>query len=184
METSQISLPGVGKTTLIQKICAKLQKDSPPRIRGFYTEEVRGPNGQRVGFDVVTLAGNRGILARENSPSDNRRPQVGKYSVYVQDFEDLVLPLLTKKGADHREGERELLVIDEVGKMELFSRRFEASFRSLLDQKTPLLVTIPLRANLPLVAHLKKSPAAFLFTVTKENRDALVEEIAGMIVTK
>lgn len=31
---------------------------------GFYTEEIRN-NASRVGFDIVTLNGERGILARK-----------------------------------------------------------------------------------------------------------------------
>ena len=40
-------------------------KDKGVEIQGFYTEEVRNsPKGSRVGFDVVTLNGQRGPLAR------------------------------------------------------------------------------------------------------------------------
>lgn len=53
---------GVGKTTLVQKVCAAL-KENHILTQGFYTEEVRS-GGRRTGFDVVTLSGNRGPLAR------------------------------------------------------------------------------------------------------------------------
>lgn len=53
---------GVGKTTIIQKVCTAL-KDNNISVQGFYTEEVR-IGGRRTGFDVVTLNGNRGQLAR------------------------------------------------------------------------------------------------------------------------
>lgn len=68
----QFYLSGVGKTTLIRKVCSELQKHSIV-LRGFYTEEVREGGreggrgrgrGPRVGFDVVTLDGKRGPLAR------------------------------------------------------------------------------------------------------------------------
>jgi len=89
-----IMFSGVGKTTLIRKICSNL-RDKGHLLQGFYTEEVRGEGiSQRIGFDVVTLAGKRGILSRENPEDKLRRPKVGKYSVFVQNFEDLALPLL------------------------------------------------------------------------------------------
>lgn len=53
---------GIGKTTLIKKIHSALSKTGV-EVRGFYTEELR-ESGQRIGFDVVTLDGNRGLLAR------------------------------------------------------------------------------------------------------------------------
>lgn len=57
-----LSLPGVGKTTLIQKASEVLQSSGMP-VDGFYTQEVR-QGGRRIGFDVVTLSGARGPLSR------------------------------------------------------------------------------------------------------------------------
>ena len=54
----------MGKTTLIKKVCAVVaKKRGDVKMSGFYTEEVR-EGGGRVGFDVVTLQGERAILAR------------------------------------------------------------------------------------------------------------------------
>ncbi|XP_034655859.1 nucleoside-triphosphatase THEP1 [Drosophila subobscura] len=129
--------------------------------------------------DVVTLSGKRGILARERPLDNLRRPKVGKYSVYVQDFEDLTLPLLL----DGSQSGCELLVIDEVGKMELLSKRFEAAMASVLQHQRPFLVTMPQagRQSLPLVERLKSLPGAVIYEVTKGNRDALVNEITQRI---
>ena len=55
-------ITGVGKTTLIRKIYEALN-ESGISTQGFYTEELR-VHGRRTGFDVVTLDGNRGPLAR------------------------------------------------------------------------------------------------------------------------
>jgi hypothetical protein len=53
---------GSGKTTLVQKVVDALQKNGLT-VQGFYTEEVR-QHGKRTGFDVATLDGTRGALAR------------------------------------------------------------------------------------------------------------------------
>lgn len=53
---------GVGKTTLVQKACEALVS-SGVGVEGFYTEEVRD-RGRRIGFDVVTVGGDRGHLSR------------------------------------------------------------------------------------------------------------------------
>jgi nucleoside-triphosphatase len=56
-----VSFPGIGKTTLVQKVCDLLRGTGIP-TKGFFTEEIR--NGRiRIGFDVVTLDGKRGALA-------------------------------------------------------------------------------------------------------------------------
>ncbi|KAH8364551.1 hypothetical protein KR084_008000, partial [Drosophila pseudotakahashii] len=169
---------GVGKTTLIRKICASIQ-DKGHILQGFYTEEVRAAGiNQRIGFDVVTLTGKRGVLARENPGDKLRRPKVGKYSVFVQNFEDLALPLLAFK---NQQPEPHLLVIDEVGKMELFSKRFEAAVSNLLKKTQPFVVTIPEKSSLPLVEQLRKAPNSILYKVTKSNRDSLADEITNLI---
>lgn len=168
---------GVGKTTLARKICDKLTDDI--KLRGFFTDEVRS-NGQRIGFDVVTTVGTRGILAREQPLDRVRRPKVGKYSVYVDDFEQLTLPLL-KTDANSA---TKLLVIDEIGKMELFSKSFAAAVDALLQQQYPLLATIPIQSRQPiaLVERLRSSCNARVYQVTKANRDTLVNDVAGDIL--
>lgn len=54
--------PGVGKSTLIQRVLHQLQLPAGTAT-GFYTEEVRS-GSERVGFDVVTLDGHKGVLSR------------------------------------------------------------------------------------------------------------------------
>mmetsp|Transcript_9098 Transcript_9098/g.11840 ORF Transcript_9098/g.11840 Transcript_9098/m.11840 type:complete len:219 (-) Transcript_9098:206-862(-) len=139
--------PGCGKTTLISRVCSSLPGTLEPL--GFYTEEVRDHRThQRVGFDVVTLDGQRTPLARvsHNETRGGRgrtrkAAKVGKYDVDVQSFERLVLPLLQEaKGCP-------LVVIDEVGKMELFSRSFQSLVGELLDSATIVLGTIPCPKN-------------------------------------
>ncbi|XP_017081103.1 nucleoside-triphosphatase THEP1 [Drosophila eugracilis] len=170
--------PGVGKTTLVRKIIASLLI-AKPSLQGFYTEEIRDSVlRQRIGFDVVSLSGERGTLARE-APKDNlRRPKVGKYSVFVQEFENIALPLLDVKVSLQ---EPHLLVIDEVGKMELLSKGFEIGMTSVLKNKQPMLVTIPEKSNLPLVEQLRKTPGSRIYQVTKSNRNTLADEITNLI---
>lgn len=54
---------GIGKTTLIKKLVDYV-KSQGIECSGFYTEEIRN-NATRSGFDIVTLDGERGILARK-----------------------------------------------------------------------------------------------------------------------
>ena len=57
-----IFVTGVGKTTLVRKVCSELMSKSVP-LQGFYTEELR-EGGKRTGFDVITMNGQRGTLAK------------------------------------------------------------------------------------------------------------------------
>ena len=159
--------PGVGKTTLIRAIAERLKG---VRCAGFYTEETR-QGGQRTGFRVVTLGGQEGWLASLGTQA----PTVGKYSVHVEEFERLVLPLLNPvtQRAD-------LYIIDEIGKMELLSRPFRTQVIDLLAQPTNLLATITKRGN-GFIDQLKHRNDVEIIEVTRENRDDLPEELAQKI---
>ncbi len=102
--------PGIGKTTVVERILARLKVDAG----GFLTREMR-EGGRRTGFEIVTLDGKRGILATVKGRS---RYRVGRYRVNVEELERVALPALERARRDC-----ELMVIDEIGTMELFSPR-------------------------------------------------------------
>ncbi|XP_066553013.1 cancer-related nucleoside-triphosphatase isoform X1 [Amia ocellicauda] len=173
--------PGVGKTTLIQKACETLMS-SGIAIDGFYTEEVR-EGGRRIGFDVVTLSGKRGILSRignsSGSSAGRREYRVGQYVVDLPAFENLVLPTFRNVGSKTSNGRR-VFVIDEIGKMELFSHSFIQAVRQTLDSSaSPILGTIPIPKGKPLglVEEVRSRGNVKLFTVTKDNRDNILPAI-------
>ncbi|EDL96761.1 similar to RIKEN cDNA 2310079N02 (predicted), isoform CRA_a [Rattus norvegicus] len=175
--------PGVGKTTLIQKAITVLQSSGLP-VDGFYTQEVR-QGGKRIGFDVVTLSGAQGPLSRVGSqPLPGKADcRVGQYEVDLASFEQLVLPVLRNAvpscGLRHR-----VCVIDEVGKMELFSQPFIQAVRQTLS--TPgiiVLGTIPISRGKPLalVEEIRKRRDVKVFSVTRENRNSLLPDIVAVV---
>ncbi|XP_053463529.1 cancer-related nucleoside-triphosphatase [Nycticebus coucang] len=171
--------PGVGKTTLIQK-ASEILKSSGVPVDGFYTEEVRR-GVRRIGFDVVTLSGSRGPLSRVglDPPPGNRECRVGQYVVDVTSFEQLALPVLRNAGSSSSPGPR-VCVIDEVGKMELFSQPFIHAVRQTLSAPgTVILGTIPVPKGKPLalVEEIRNRSDVKVFNVTKENRNHLLQDI-------
>lgn len=159
--------PGVGKTTLICAIAERLEGIT---CAGFCTEENR-QSGQRTGFRIVTLDGHEGALASLGT----QKPTVGKYSIHVEEFEKLVLPLLNPVTAP-----ADLYVIDEIGKMELLSRQFKFKIIELLAQPTNLLATITKKGN-GFVDQIKRRSDVEIIEVTRKNRDELPEELARKI---
>ncbi|XP_056326929.1 cancer-related nucleoside-triphosphatase [Danio aesculapii] len=172
-------VPGVGKTTLVKKVCDALSGLS---VSGFYTEEVR-EHGRRVGFDVVTVSGDRGRLSRVSSGSatGGREYRVGQYVVDLQSFESLALPLFRNM----QEGSgKQLFVMDEVGKMELFSQPFIRAVRQILEKSCcSVLGTIPVPKGKPLalVEELRSRADVKIFMVTKENRDVIFDDIVSAV---
>ncbi|XP_071392048.1 cancer-related nucleoside-triphosphatase isoform X2 [Centroberyx affinis] len=177
--------PGVGKTTLVQKACEALMS-SGVGVEGFYTEEVREA-GRRVGFDVVTVAGERGHLSRIRDiagVSHGRREYtVGQYVVDLPSFENLALPLFRNVGSANG-GSRKVFVIDEIGKMELFSQSFIRAVRQTLDSSAcTVLGTIPVPKGKPLglVEEVRCRRDVKVFTVSKENRNVILQDIVSAL---
>ncbi|XP_010131852.1 PREDICTED: cancer-related nucleoside-triphosphatase, partial [Buceros rhinoceros silvestris] len=173
----------VGKTTLIQKVTQALKSSGIP-IDGFYTEEVR-EGGRRTGFDVVTLSGKRGPLSRVSSDSSasRREYRVGQYVVDLVSFEQLVLPML--RNVNHgNDAEKKICVIDEIGKMELFSQAFiQAVRQTLTGSRTVVLGTIPIPKGKPLdlVEEIRSRKDVKVFNVSKENRDSILQDILAAV---
>jgi len=157
--------PGVGKTTVIQRVLRQLP---PLRLSGFTTAEIRGPRG-RLGFHATALGGRQIVLAHVDLPS---RYRVSRYGVDVAAFEQEIVPLL-----DSGRGDVDLFIVDEIGKMECFSAAFCTSVRRLLQDERPLLGTIALRGP-AFIQEVRGRPDLDLLEVTPINREALPGEIA------
>jgi len=158
-------LPGCGKTTAVMKIIANLD---PGKIAGFYTQEIR-EDGTRKGFRWTCLDGATGILAHV----DIKSPWwVGKYGVDVAGFEKSVLPVLDIERTD-----AELFVIDEIGKMECFSKEFVTAVENLLASDKSVLATVAKKGK-GLISEVKNHPDAQLFNLTTQNRDKIITEIS------
>ena len=158
--------PRCGKTTIIQKVAAAF----PGQATGFYTREVR-EQGVRVGFEIVTLDGQAAMLSHVDFPGPYR---VGKYGVDLESLHRLGLPALeVKPGID-------LVVVDEVGKMECLSRQFIQAMERLWAQPVPLLITVAAKGG-GYIQAIKEKAGATLITVTPANRDRLSEQISHIL---
>ncbi|MBI4735951.1 MAG: NTPase [candidate division NC10 bacterium] len=162
--------PGSGKTTVIRGVIAGL----PVRAGGFVTEEIR-EGGERVGFRVSALDGRAGILAHVKAV---RGPRVGRYQVDVAAFEDVGVAAL-----ESAIGQADLIVVDEIGKMELCSPRFIQALEAALASKKPLLGTI-LQAPHPWLDQLKRRPTVELYRLTERNREDLTDALLARLRTE
>ncbi|MET1123787.1 MAG: NTPase [Archaeoglobaceae archaeon] len=153
--------PGVGKTTLCLKVYERL-KD---RAAGFVTVEVR-ESGKRVGFRLRSLKSGREVwLAKVGAGS----VKVGKYAVFVDNLESFL---------DEEDFEAEILIVDEVGPMELKSRKFVRFAESLFDREK-VLVTVHYKSRHPLPERIRREFK--LFVLNEENRDRVADEVAKLL---
>jgi nucleoside-triphosphatase len=159
--------PGSGKTTLFRRVVSSLPR---PAV-GFYTQEIR-QEGIRQGFELVTLDGQRGILAHVNL---RHPPRIGKYGVDLGALERLAVPLLLKTNA-----EGGLAVIDEIGPMEILSTPFRQAVLALLNGPASLIATIVLRST-PFTDLVKSTPGAILLEIDPGNREKLIDQIMAIM---
>jgi len=155
--------PGSGKTTLIDKIAGKLPGQRPV---GFYTQEIR-QGGTRRGFEAISFDNTRMILAHTDIGGIFR---LGKYGVDVEGF-DRFLEQIDIVGAAG-----ELIVIDEIGKMECFSARFRQLVTKLLDSDRVVIATVAEKGG-SFIEEVKKRPDISLIQLTSRNRDQLVDDV-------
>ncbi len=157
--------PGCGKTTLIRKAIAELGV----LASGFYTEEVRSA-GRREGFALVTLDGRRATLASVRIRGPHR---VSRYGVDVQALETVGLPALEAPDAA-------LVVIDEIGKMELLSQRFQETVSHALAGGAPVLASVMLSRH-PFADALKARDDVRLIHLTLQNRDRALGDVVAAV---
>lgn len=157
--------PGCGKTTLVKRVVHELALPAS----GFYTEEVR-ERGERVGFKMITLDGQEALLAHV----DFRTPQrVGKYGLDLSALETVGVAALREAMRA-----RQLVVLDEIGPMELRSTMFRDVVIEAFDSGVPMLATITAR-SFPFTNALRKRSDVSVIEVNRNNREQLVSALSA-----
>jgi nucleoside-triphosphatase len=163
--------PGVGKSTVIKAAVSHLGQHAG----GFYTREVRVA-GQRTGFEIVTLAGETDLLATKSPDiTFSTEAPFGKYRVNLAAIDRLAVPALRQAMA-----QGQIVVIDEIGPMELLSEKFCQAVKELLDAPVIVLGAIVERRH-PVADPIKRHPRVRLEQVTLANRDQLPREIEAKL---
>jgi len=164
--------PGAGKTTVAVRLAALLHERGV-EVRGFVTEELR-ERRRRVGFAVRALGGERATLAHVELAGP---PRVGKYGVDLAAFERVALPALETPPKVR------VVVVDELGKMELASEAFRDAVVALFDAPVDVVATVHVFRH-PLTDGLKRRADVERVRVTHATRDRLPEELARRLAPR
>jgi len=162
-------VPGVGKTTVLLRTVDVL-KTKGYSVGGMISREVRS-DGARVGFEILDLSsGKRGWLARANQESG---PRVGKYRVHLSDLETTGANAVVAAAENC-----DVVVIDEIGPMEMFSERFKLAVKLAVDSGKLVVGVIHWKTRSWLTEEIRKREDTELFEVIPVNRDKLHEIVA------
>lgn len=167
--------PGVGKTSVLLRVIKRL-KNQGLRVGGMISQEARR-GATRVGFRLIDItSGRSGWLAHIHEESG---PSVGKYRVNLHDLQHIGVTAIQSaiETAD-------VVIVDEVGPMELYSAAFkEAVIRALQSSKI-LIGVLHQRARDPLISAIRATPQIHIVEVTLANRGQLHETVFDMIRTR
>lgn len=161
--------PRCGKSTLIEAAVSRI--DQP--FTGFFTREIR-EKGRRTGFKIVTLDGREGVLAHEKIKGSVR---VGKYGVNLDDLDKIAVPAMIPSRPS------EIVVIDEIGKMECLSSLFRETLLQTLDSQHRVFGSIALKGG-PFIQGVKSRTDVQVFRVSEDNRDSLVDSLIDVLLNE
>ncbi|MCS7123287.1 MAG: NTPase [Candidatus Aenigmarchaeota archaeon] len=154
-------LPGSGKSTLVLKILEFLENKIS--VAGIITPEIR-INERRVGFKVIDVFSRKEEIFA--SIFIRSKFKISKYFVDLEKFEKIALEAL--------EREAEFYIIDEIGKMELLSKKFELKVLDILKNKNFLAVIH--RNYLNIYKEFGK-----VYWLTKDNREEVFKSLINYL---
>jgi nucleoside-triphosphatase len=160
--------PRSGKSTLIEKVVQSINRPAT----GFFTQELR-EKGRRVGFSITTLQGKTGVLAHQSIRSTFR---VGKYGVNLEDLDQIAVPSMLPSSLD------QIVVVDEIGKMECFSRLFKETLIQVLSSDNLVIGSVAIKGD-RFIQSIKKRDDVSLISISQNTRDSalklFMQEIQG-----
>jgi nucleoside-triphosphatase len=161
--------PGTGKTSLIKQVIGDTDFDAG----GFYTEEIRAGK-TRTGFRIVTLDGRETVLSHIDF---NKRFQIGKYGVDINALNEVGVTAILKAIECNN-----LVIVDEIGRMELLSEDFRDAVQKIIDSGKRTLGTV-MRNPDPFTDNIKRREQVNLLTLTRGNYNRTLKDIKDWLAT-
>lgn len=160
-------LPGTGKTTLLKKIII--------HSHGAFwviSEEMRDEAGNRVGFKAKASGGDEAVFAHKTAVKSNAR--IGSFDVDLDAIDKIFSKSIEAAIAQHP-----LLIIDEIGRMQMLSPRFAQTMRKLFRSQANIIATI--RCGDEWICEFTDRPDTLVITLTTENRAAAESAAVAVI---
>ena len=161
--------PGIGKTTIIRKVIRTLGD----RAGGFYTEEIAGAGG-RKGFRLVTLDGEETILAHKDVRG-RKTSRVGRYGVDVHALDRVGVAAIQRAMVENK-----IVIVDEIGRMELLSHAFRDAVMLAIMSPSPVLGTIMVKPH-PEADAFKTLAQVTLWEVNQRTRNSLSDKVMAWL---
>jgi nucleoside-triphosphatase len=167
-------LPRVGKTEALKKVVGELEGEDF-KVGGMITTSII-ENGRRVGFKVIDwMNGEEEVFAHVDIESYY---MVGRYKIDLKALERIGIPAIQRAIEDENV---DVIIIDEVGRMELMSEKFRSIVREALECDKPILITLHKKSRDPLLQDIRKMDDVRILEITPVNRNLLPFKIGKIL---
>jgi nucleoside-triphosphatase len=165
-------LPGSGKTYALLRVIEMLEEEELS-IGGMIDEPIE-EGRKKVGFTVRNLlTGEQQVFASTDIES---KVMVGKIGVDLVKLEEVGVKAI-KDAID----QCDIIVIDEVGKMEVESEAFVDMVKESLDADKPMIITLHKKSRNPLLQDIRRRDDVRILEVTPTNRNILPYKIVRLM---
>ncbi len=165
-------LPNAGKTQALVKVIEMLE-EAENKVGGMVTEPII-KNNRRVGFYVKDrITKEKDILAHVDHDS---KIVVGRYKVNLDALERVGVTAIETAAE-----ECDIVIIDEVGRMEVESEKFVDIVKKILEEDKPLILTLHKKSRNPLLQDIRRRDDVRILEVTPINRDLLPYKIIKLM---
>eukprot|EP00947_MAST-08B_sp_MAST-8B-sp1_P001169 g1169.t1 len=174
--------PSSGKTTLLKHLRDVLESEGA-RVSGFYTDEIlkgAGGAGARDGFDIVCVpGGKRRLLSSKKKGFGEKGAKTGAYNVSPKALDEVALPTLRDQDAD-------IILIDEIGRMEMHSEKFKTLIVEMLHDDSVALfgsvACVRYGHKVPLAEDVKKHPRCTVRNIKKSTREEVAAAMEAQLL--
>ncbi|MBI5000226.1 MAG: NTPase [Euryarchaeota archaeon] len=165
-------LPSAGKTQTLIRIIEMLEAEGKT-VGGLITEPIV-QKSHRMGFFVVDWATKK--KKRFAHVSIKSQIMVGKYGVDINSLDTVGVAAIRNACQNN-----DVVVIDEVGKMEVESEKFIAAVKDALDADKTCILTLHKKSRNPLLQDIRRRDDIRILEVTPVNRNLLPYKVIKLL---
>ncbi|MCQ2079784.1 MAG: NTPase [archaeon] len=166
-------LPSSGKTYTLKRVIEMLTKEEELSVGGMIDEKLS--DGRRdVGIKVCNLqTGEEVVFA---TPETESKITIGTLGVDLSLFESVAIDAI-KSACETCD----IIVIDEIGKVEVESQAFVDIVKEALDVDKPMIITLHKKSRNPLLQDIRRRDDMRILEVTPTNRNILPYKIVKLM---
>ena len=168
-------LPQAGKTDILLRVIGMLESEGI-KVGGMITEAILD-GGKRVGFNIMDWeTKEKDVMAHKDIETETSRMRVEDYGVNVEAIERIGVPAIMNaiENAD-------VIVIDEIGRMEVLSPAFVEAVKETFDMDKPLIITLHKKSRNPLLQDIRRRDDVRILEVTPINQSILPYKIVKLV---